>query len=264
MAIALGSGSTLVLGGARSGKSTYAERIVSDSGLDAIYVATAVAGDSEMAERIAIHRARRGGAWRTVEEPDRIEDVLRSECGEGRAVLVDCLTLWLSNLMAAGADLEARTASLVETAKAAPGLRVFVSNEVGLGVGRQTHPGGLGVQHDEHRLRRRRQRRVDGGGERVHQLRPARIGNVEGGAAMHAEVPLAGAYALGVLGRAARVIDADVLGALHRQGCRIAGEIDGIAAAARRLAADRAVAAHEGYRGARKHREPDGTAVAGT
>ncbi len=128
------NGLVLVLGGARSGKSAYAEKLVMESGLAAVYVATAVAGDAEMAERIAEHRARRGPDWKTVEAPDRLEAALDAEAGEGRAVLVDCLTLWLSNLMLANADIEARTKRLVETAKAASGLRVCVSNEVGLGV----------------------------------------------------------------------------------------------------------------------------------
>jgi len=124
----------LVLGGARSGKSAYAERLVAESGLDAVYVATAAADDAEMAARIETHRARRDPSWRTVEAPDRVEDALRQEAGEGRAVLVDCLTLWLSNLMLADGDIGSRTERLVETARDANGLRVFVSNEVGLGL----------------------------------------------------------------------------------------------------------------------------------
>ncbi len=124
----------LVLGGARSGKSAHAEGLLAASGLERVYIATAEAGDPEMNERIAAHRARRGPDWRTVEAPLRLEETLAAEAGEGRAVLVDCLTLWLSNLMAADEDFEARIAQLVETAKAAKGLRVFVSNEVGLGI----------------------------------------------------------------------------------------------------------------------------------
>lgn len=127
-------GLVLVLGGARSGKSAYAERLVCESGLNAVYVATATPGDSEMAERIAAHRSRRGDNWRTVEAPDRLEDTLEREAGEGRAVLIDCLTLWLSNIMLTGADIEARSSSLAATARGVRGLRVFVSNEVGLGL----------------------------------------------------------------------------------------------------------------------------------
>ena len=128
------AGIVLVLGGARSGKSAYAEGLVAASGLQAVYVATAAPGDAEMAERIAEHRRRRGAAWRTVETPDDLEGALAREAGEGRAVLVDCLTLWLSNVMLAGADVEKRGAALVEAARKVAGLRVFVSNEVGLGL----------------------------------------------------------------------------------------------------------------------------------
>ncbi len=124
----------LVLGGARSGKSAYAERLVAGSGLEAIYVATATPGDSEMAARIAEHRKRRGAEWRTVEAPDDLEGALTVEAGEGRAVLVDCLTLWLSNLMLAGADVEARGPALAGMTQRLSGLCVFVSNEVGLGL----------------------------------------------------------------------------------------------------------------------------------
>lgn len=124
----------LVLGGARSGKSAYGERLVAESGLDAVYIATAQPGDAEMAERIAEHRRRRGPAWRTVEEPEALEARLGEVAGEGRAVLVDCLTLWLSNLMLAGADAVSRTESVCRTARTLPGLVIFVSNEVGLGL----------------------------------------------------------------------------------------------------------------------------------
>jgi len=127
-------GIALVLGGARSGKSACAERLVIESGLDAIYLATAMPGDAEMAERIAEHRRRRGNRWRTVEEPRDLEDALRREAGEEKAVLIDCLTLWLSNLMLARLDVAARCQALAETAGEVPGLRVFVSNEVGLGI----------------------------------------------------------------------------------------------------------------------------------
>jgi adenosylcobinamide kinase/adenosylcobinamide-phosphate guanylyltransferase len=128
------SGSVLVLGGARSGKSRFAERLVAESGLEPVYIATAERGDIEMAERIAHHRNRRGDRWRTVEAPLALESALQGEAGEGRAVLVDCLTLWLSNLMHAGADLQSRTAALCNTVRRAPGLSVIVSNEVGLGL----------------------------------------------------------------------------------------------------------------------------------
>lgn len=124
----------LVLGGARSGKSGYAERLVTESGLAPLYLATARAGDAEMAERIAHHRARRGEAWRTREEPEALEAALAAEAGEGRAILVDCLTLWLSNLMLGNADLPRRTESLCRALAGLPGLVVLVSNEVGMGL----------------------------------------------------------------------------------------------------------------------------------
>ena len=87
-----------------------------------------------MAARIAHHRAGRGESWRTVEEPLQLEEALRREAGEGSAVLVDCLTLWLSNLILAGADVEARGRALCDAARGLPGLIVLVSNEVGLGL----------------------------------------------------------------------------------------------------------------------------------
>jgi adenosylcobinamide kinase/adenosylcobinamide-phosphate guanylyltransferase len=127
-------GAVLVLGGARSGKSAYAETIVATSGLDKIYVATAEARDAEMTERIAHHRARRGEGWRTVEEPEHLEEALMREGSEGSAVLVDCLTLWLSNLLLAGDDPDGRSDRLCRTIAALPGLSVLVSNEVGMGL----------------------------------------------------------------------------------------------------------------------------------
>jgi adenosylcobinamide kinase/adenosylcobinamide-phosphate guanylyltransferase len=130
----MSAGITLVLGGARSGKSAYAEDLVLASRLEPLYVATAEAGDAEMAERIGHHRQRRGPAWRTVEEPLELESALGRHASEGRAVLVDCLTLWLSNLMHAGHDPSERGAALCQAAQRASGRLVFVSNEVGLGL----------------------------------------------------------------------------------------------------------------------------------
>src|SRR6266702_2401621 len=92
---------TLVLGGARSGKSAFAERLIADSGLARIYLATAGVGDDEMKARIAHHRAQRGAGWTTIEEPLALVDALTREATHGRAVLVECLMLWLSNLMIA-------------------------------------------------------------------------------------------------------------------------------------------------------------------
>jgi adenosylcobinamide kinase/adenosylcobinamide-phosphate guanylyltransferase len=125
---------TLVLGGARSGKSAFAEQLIGDSGLARIYLATATAGDDEMQSRIAHHRARRGEGWVTFEEPLALVDTLTREATRGRAVLVDCLTLWLSNLMFAERDPEVEARRLTRFLGVAKCPIVFVSNEVGLGL----------------------------------------------------------------------------------------------------------------------------------
>ena len=125
---------TLVLGGARSGKSRYAEAMVESQPGPCIYLASAQAGDCEMAARIAAHRARRGPRWSTVEEPLDLVAALAGACGPGRAVLVDCLTLWLSNLMGAERDVTAECEGLLAALPDLAGPVVFVSNEVGQGV----------------------------------------------------------------------------------------------------------------------------------
>lgn len=128
---------TLVLGGARSGKSTYAEDLVTGAGTG-VYLATAEAGDGEMAARIARHRERRGAAWRTVEEPLALGPALitASEMArvDGGAILIDCLTLWLSNLMGGERDVAAETAALLAVLPRLTAPVVFVSNEVGSGI----------------------------------------------------------------------------------------------------------------------------------
>jgi adenosylcobinamide kinase/adenosylcobinamide-phosphate guanylyltransferase len=124
---------TLVLGGARSGKSVFAESLVGAAPMP-VYLATAEAGDDEMAARIAVHRARRGDTWMTVEEPLALPAALRRTAVPGRAVLVDCLTLWLGNLMGAGRDVAAETADLIRTLDDLGAPVVLVANEVGLGV----------------------------------------------------------------------------------------------------------------------------------
>lgn len=123
---------TLVLGGARSGKSAYAEGLL--AGGPAVYLATGQALDGEMAERIRLHRARRGPDWRTIEEPLDIAAAIERLAAPGLPVLVDCLTLWISNLMHAGSDVDHATAELCEVLAAPPGPVVLVSNEVGLGL----------------------------------------------------------------------------------------------------------------------------------
>jgi adenosylcobinamide kinase/adenosylcobinamide-phosphate guanylyltransferase len=125
---------TLVLGGARSGKSNFAERITVAHARGCVYVATAEVGDDEMAERVRQHQARRAAHWRTVEAPLALADAIVAETEQGAAVLVDCLTLWLSNLMAAGRDPDRESDALIRGLGQAGGPVVFVSNEVGLGI----------------------------------------------------------------------------------------------------------------------------------
>jgi adenosylcobinamide kinase/adenosylcobinamide-phosphate guanylyltransferase len=122
---------TLVLGGARSGKSRYAESLVTVLPPPWIYVATAEARDAEMAERIAAHRARRGAGWRTIEEPHDIASIL---AGDEGIVLIDCLTLWLSNRMLAGADMDAEMDTLEVCLDVCVNPKVLVANEVGSGI----------------------------------------------------------------------------------------------------------------------------------
>ena len=124
---------TLVLGGARSGKSAYAEELITGLG-GGVYLATAEALDAEMAERIRRHRERRVNSWTTVEEPLDLAGAIHREAGSRRPILIDCLTLWLSNLMAAERDIEAETRTLTERLSASPAPLVVVSNEVGLGI----------------------------------------------------------------------------------------------------------------------------------
>jgi len=125
---------TLVLGGARSGKSAFAEKLVEDSALARVYLATATADDDEMKARIAHHRAQRSDGWTTIEEPLALVDVLTREATRGRAVLVDCLTLWLSNLMFRARDPDIEARRLTRFLGVAKYPVVFVSNEVGLGL----------------------------------------------------------------------------------------------------------------------------------
>ena len=124
---------TLVLGGARSGKSRYAETLVSAAPPPWLYIATGEAHDDEMTARIAVHRARRGADWRTIEAPRDVAAVLAG-APAGGAILVDCLTLWLSNLMLADADIDAEIDRLDDALARAQMPVVLVSNEVGLGI----------------------------------------------------------------------------------------------------------------------------------
>lgn len=139
---------TLVLGGARSGKSAHAERLAEASGKEVVYLATSRAGDAEMSARIRHHRERRPPHWQTVEEALALAATLRAQCAPGRIVLVDCLTLWLSNLLFSDGRewpevgevtlperFDTERAALLDVLDAgALGDIVFVSNEVGMGI----------------------------------------------------------------------------------------------------------------------------------
>jgi adenosylcobinamide kinase / adenosylcobinamide-phosphate guanylyltransferase len=123
---------TLVLGGARSGKSTYAEALMADR--PALYLATGQAFDDEMHDRIRLHTDRRGPHWTTIEEPLELAATLDQVLKPDRPVLVDCLTLWISNLMHAERDVDLETGRLCEVLAKPAGPVVLVSNEVGLGL----------------------------------------------------------------------------------------------------------------------------------
>ena len=122
----------LVLGGARSGKSRFAESLLADRAGHRIYLATAEAGDEEMRQRILHHQARRGEGWRTIESPIEIAAPIAAAGDD--AVLVDCLTLWLSNLMAADRDMDEAANDLCRALDQARAPIVLVSNETGLGI----------------------------------------------------------------------------------------------------------------------------------
>jgi adenosyl cobinamide kinase/adenosyl cobinamide phosphate guanylyltransferase len=124
---------TLVLGGARSGKSRYAEGLIATDPKPWVYIATAEAKDDEMAARIAEHKARRAAGWQTVEAPHEVPEALAAAPGNA-AVLVDCLTLWLSNLMLGSFNVETMIERLEQALGARAGPTVLVSNEVGLGI----------------------------------------------------------------------------------------------------------------------------------
>lgn len=124
----------LVLGGARSGKSGYAEQRGDSLAGQHIYIATAQAFDEEMTNRIARHRADRAGHWRTVECPLELETTIRHHDGKDAVLLVDCLTLWLSNLMLGNHDVGAARERLAGLVPDIEGALLLVSNEVGQGI----------------------------------------------------------------------------------------------------------------------------------
>ncbi len=125
---------TLVFGGARSGKSRFAEGLCFRSGLERVYLATSVPFDDEMKSRVSAHKHQRGDGWRTIEEDLQISRVLAEEAAPNRVILVDCLTVWLTNLLYVEKDVAAETARLVEVISKLKGPCVFVSNEVGHGI----------------------------------------------------------------------------------------------------------------------------------
>ena len=126
-------GITLVLGGARSGKSTFAESLVRCHN-QWVYIATAECVDDEMAHRIETHRRQRGADWRTVEAPLELVAAIRQESAPNVCLLVDCLTVWLGNLMHYGWEIDAAQDALLDTLTEVSGPIVLVANEVGLGI----------------------------------------------------------------------------------------------------------------------------------
>ncbi|MDH7797943.1 MULTISPECIES: bifunctional adenosylcobinamide kinase/adenosylcobinamide-phosphate guanylyltransferase [unclassified Beijerinckia] len=130
----LATQATLVLGGARSGKSRFAQQLADASGLRKRIIVTATAGDAEMERRIAHHRAERAADWTTIEAPLALPEAITSAAAATHLVVVDCLTLWLANVMLAGHDVEAKSQQLTAAVAACPYPLVLVSNEVGFGI----------------------------------------------------------------------------------------------------------------------------------
>ncbi len=133
---AQGVKSTLILGGARSGKSRTAEQHATESDLEVVYLATATTQDEEMRQRIAKHQQQRPAHWELIEEPIFLAKTLQQEAQENRCILVDCLTLWLTNLLLHEDSriLEREKSALLKTLPNLPGKIILVSNETGLGV----------------------------------------------------------------------------------------------------------------------------------
>lgn len=127
---------TLILGGVRSGKSRLAERLAGDSGTPVTYIATATANDDEMRARILAHRAQRPDHWHLIEEPLMLAAALREHASAGHCILVDCLTLWLTNLLTAedATALERERMALLEALPGLPGQIILVSNETNMGI----------------------------------------------------------------------------------------------------------------------------------
>ena len=131
----MAAGHVLVLGGARSGKTTFAERLAMRIGEKPVYLATAEALDREMRERVETHRRARAASFSTIEEPINLTDALIESSREFDVILVDCLTLWITNLLGGGADVAGQVEELAVTLQQIKRARVIlVSNEVGLGI----------------------------------------------------------------------------------------------------------------------------------
>jgi adenosylcobinamide kinase/adenosylcobinamide-phosphate guanylyltransferase len=126
--------SALVLGGARSGKSRYAQAVAEGSDLAPVLIATARAGDAEMTERITRHKAERGPKWYTVEEPLLIEAAIAQWSSPARILVIDCVSFWIANLLFEGADVARAVNALADAIGHAAGPILFVSNEVGGGI----------------------------------------------------------------------------------------------------------------------------------
>jgi adenosylcobinamide kinase / adenosylcobinamide-phosphate guanylyltransferase len=124
----------LVLGGARSGKSAFAESLVAQTGLQKVYLATSQIFDGEMEQRVDLHRARRGPEWQLFEEPVALIQTLQAVSAQSHGILVDCLTLWVTNLMMSGLDVAASGGELAAVLQGIEGTVVLVSNEVGQGI----------------------------------------------------------------------------------------------------------------------------------
>lgn len=131
---------SLILGGARSGKSAYAEQLARESALPVTYIATAQVYDPEFGQRVAHHKQRRPAHWKTVESPHHLAATLRAEAGTNTCLVVDCLTLWLAQCICPecvppeGVDWTAEREHLLDTLNTLPGTILLVSNEVGMGI----------------------------------------------------------------------------------------------------------------------------------
>lgn len=131
---------TLILGGARSGKSACAEQLARDSGLPVTYIATAQVYDPEFGERVTHHRHRRPADWNTVEAPHQLATALRNQAADNHCLIVDCLTLWLAQCIcpecapAEGVDWQKERTDFLEALAGLPGTIILVSNEVGMGI----------------------------------------------------------------------------------------------------------------------------------